>query len=276
MWSHGTPRGSDTSIFVTPMWSLPATEIEFVSKGYAGAADTIFDGHDRMVMPGMVNTHTHLGTATKSKGTWEELGSPLMYMSTLFEYMSLIRLPEDAVDDYCNYALAELLKSGCTTMVEMTTPYPEWIANVERSGIRAYLALHFSAPRATTRSTAIPCATSGTRPRVARQFEGALKLIGEIERRPDGRIRGRVYPARVESCTDDLMRDAAAAARERGVPLTTHCAQTVVEFREMMHRHGKTPRGIPITRATMLAHSTSSNVAGRRSAINSATGRLLR
>jgi len=38
-----------------------------------------------------------------------------------------------------------------------------------------------------------------------------------------------------------LLRDAAAAARERGLPLQIHAAQSVVEFHEIMRRHGKTP-----------------------------------
>jgi cytosine/adenosine deaminase-related metal-dependent hydrolase len=50
-------------------------------------------------------------------------------------------------------------------------------------------------------------------------------------------------PAQVDTCTAELMVDAADAAKELGVPCQTHAAQSVVEVREMFRRHGKTPIG---------------------------------
>jgi 5-methylthioadenosine/S-adenosylhomocysteine deaminase len=47
--------------------------------------------------------------------------------------------------------------------------------------------------------------------------------------------------AAVDTCTETLLRDSAAAARERRLPLQIHAAQSVVEFQEIMRRHGKTP-----------------------------------
>lgn len=214
--------------------------IDFVGKGYDGTAEEVIDGHERMVIPGLISLHTHATHITRGKGMNEEIDSKLMFNTTLFEINPLLALEPQYFTASFECAVSELLRSGCTTMVEMTNPYPEWIDNVERSGIRAYLAPHFSSSRYYTPNGHSMC-YEWDEAKGRRQFTEALKLIDEIENRPDGRIRGMVYPAQVDSCTEDLMRDAAAAARERGVPLTTHCAQSVVEFREMMHRHGKTP-----------------------------------
>ena len=36
-----------------------------------------------------------------------------------------------------------------------------------------------------------------------------------------------ISPAQIDTCTEDLLRDSVAAARERGLPFTVHCAQGV-------------------------------------------------
>ena len=214
--------------------------IEFVGSGYGGTADTVVDGRDRMVMPGMVNVHTHLSTATKTKGTWEELGSPLMYMSTLFEYMSLIQVQGDAVDDYCNYALAELLKSGCTTVIDMHGNYPSWFDNMVNSGIRAYVAPGFASAFYSTPDGH----TLGYNWKEEAGPEGlkkALDIVDAAEKHECDRLKGVVYPAQVDTCTPELLRDSAAAARERDMVLCTHAEQSCHEFREIALRHGMSP-----------------------------------
>jgi cytosine/adenosine deaminase-related metal-dependent hydrolase len=45
----------------------------------------------------------------------------------------------------------------------------------------------------------------------------------------------------IDTCTADLLRDSHDAAKERGLPLTVHVAQSVSEVREMIRRHGQTP-----------------------------------
>jgi cytosine/adenosine deaminase-related metal-dependent hydrolase len=57
-------------------------------------------------------------------------------------------------------------------------------------------------------------------------------------------IDGRGFatlPGFVDIPAHPLLRYSTAAARERRLPLQIHAAQSVVEFREIMRRHGKTP-----------------------------------
>ena len=74
-----------------------------------------------------------------------------------------------------------------------------------------------------------------------REFADALALIEEARAHPSGRLGGVVFPAQIETCTPALLRDANAAALERGLPITTHIAQSVTEVLEIMARHGVTP-----------------------------------
>jgi cytosine/adenosine deaminase-related metal-dependent hydrolase len=74
-----------------------------------------------------------------------------------------------------------------------------------------------------------------------RRFDEALRLVDDAARHPCGRLSGAVCPSQIDTCSEELLRDSAAAARERGLTLTTHCAQSIVEFNEMVARHGMTP-----------------------------------
>jgi cytosine/adenosine deaminase-related metal-dependent hydrolase len=69
----------------------------------------------------------------------------------------------------------------------------------------------------------------------------ALAHIDAAEAHPCGRLTGMVAPSQIDTCSAELIEDSVAAARERGVPLQIHAAQSVVEFHEITRRHGRTP-----------------------------------
>jgi cytosine/adenosine deaminase-related metal-dependent hydrolase len=54
-------------------------------------------------------------------------------------------------------------------------------------------------------------------------------------------VRAVLSPAQVDTCTADLLRDAKRVADAARRPYTVHTSQSVVEFNEMLSRHGKTP-----------------------------------
>ena len=59
--------------------------LSFVGRHYDGAADTTIDGTDLMVMPGLIDLHSHPSTEPFYRGVREEHGVPAMYMSGLYE-----------------------------------------------------------------------------------------------------------------------------------------------------------------------------------------------
>src|SRR5918992_995656 len=68
--------------------------IAFVGKGYTGPADTEVDGRDLLVMPGLVDIHSHPNSESSYRGIREEHGVPNMHMSVLYE-RSLAFSPTD-------------------------------------------------------------------------------------------------------------------------------------------------------------------------------------
>ena len=53
-------------------------------------------------------------------------------------------------------------------------------------------------------------------------LDRALRVIDRARQHPSGRLDGVLYPAQVDTCTEALMRDSAAVARERRLPLQIH------------------------------------------------------
>ena len=214
--------------------------IVFVGAGYDGEADVEIDGGGLMVMPGLVNIHSHPGDEPKSKGLFEETGSPLFHNTGLIEYMPLVRGDLETCNAGLEFALCELLKSGCTTVCDLSAAREGWLDILAASGIRAYAAPMFRSARWYTPNGHELCyewAEDGG----SRAFAEALAVIDAAEAHVCGRLKGMVSPSQIDTCTPELLKNSAAAARERGIPWTLHASQSVVEFREMVRRHGLTP-----------------------------------
>src|SRR6476620_7788363 len=74
---HGYLQGADVV--------FDGNALTFVGPGYRGAADETIDGRGLMVMPGLVDVHSHPQIEAAYRGIREEHGVPEMYMSGLFE-----------------------------------------------------------------------------------------------------------------------------------------------------------------------------------------------
>lgn len=212
-----------------------------VGTGYAGPADEEIDGRRRMVMPGLVNIHAHPGHEPAFRGVREEHGVRGHYMSGLFERSQAFPPADAALRAACTeLACCELLRSGVTTIVDIGVPWDGWADTFARSGLRAWLAPGFASARWTMRNDhdlGYEWDEAGGRER----FKRALALIDTLAAHPSGRLSGIVSPMQIDTCTESLLRDAQAAAAERGLPFTVHIAQGVSEVLEMIRREGMTP-----------------------------------
>lgn len=211
--------------------------IVYVGDAYAGDFVTEIDGSRHMVMPGLISIHGHSSTAAKSKGCWEELGSPRIYMSTLFEYQGLMGGRPDDNRVLCRYSAAELLRSGCTTVVDIHADYEGWADTLLDTGIRAYLAPMFASARYAC-SNGYSMEYKWDAAAGEKGLESAIGLIESLARDTSGRLSGMMSPAQVDTCTPELLAMSAQESDRLGVPRTIHASQSVHEFREIVNRHG--------------------------------------
>ena len=129
--------------------------ILYIGPAYDGNCAEEIDGRNLMVMPGLINVHTHPSNQPSFKGVREELGNPNFYQSGLYDGRTAFAA--DAKDRHWNarFAYWEMLRCGVTTVVDMSFPYPDWLEAAADSGLRVYVSplfesRHWSVPNSHT------------------------------------------------------------------------------------------------------------------------------
>jgi cytosine/adenosine deaminase-related metal-dependent hydrolase len=214
--------------------------IRFVGRGYDGVADVVVDGKGLMIMPGLVNIHSHPTSEPMNKGLLDEIGSPGLYNSSLYEFMPIFRSDAEAIPDCVRVALSELLLSGVTTLCDLSMAHPGWLDLLAEAGMRVCIAPMFKSARWFTKNGHV-VEYEWDEKAGEKAMAEAFSLIERAEQHPSGRLFGMACPAQIDTCTPELLRDSRAEAKARGISWQIHAAQSVVEFHEITRRHGLTP-----------------------------------
>lgn len=238
--SPGTPATESHGYLQNGDVVFSGDTITFIGSGYSGAVDEVIDGGDLMVMPGLIDIHSHPSTEPFFRGMREEHGLPSMYMSGLYERSFVFSPDEAGRQAGKEVAYCEMLLTGITTVADLSGNDPGWIDLAARSGLRVFLAPSFASSHWHLEND-WDLQYSWDEIAGRRGFDNALTLIDQAASHVSGRLSGIVSPSQIDTCTQDLLHDAYQAACERNVPFTTHCSQSVNEFHEMVKRHGKTP-----------------------------------
>ena len=215
--------------------------VSHIGPGYAGPADRVIDGGKLLVMPGLIDIHSHPEHEPLYRGIREEHGLPSMHMTGLYERSQALSAPDDeARQASAEFAYCELLRSGVTSLVDITAPWPGWVELFAQSGMRGFLAPGYASARWYMEDDhELHYRWDEERGRTA--FADSMSVIDAALGHNSGRLSGVVSPMQIDTCSAELLRDSHAAARERGLPFTLHVSQSVVEVREMIRRHGQTP-----------------------------------
>src|SRR5262245_31922985 len=202
------------------------------------------DARGKLVLPGLVNSHHHL-TQTLTRNVPRVQEAPLFrWLQELYEVWRGI--DADAVDAAVRVGLGELLLTGCTTTTDHLYLFPrgqERLIDVEIEAARA-LGIRFHPPRG---SMSRGKSQGGLPPDDVVQDEDAIladsrRLIAEHhDPKPRAMTRIALAPCSPFSVTDGLMRKTAELAREHGVRLHTHLAETRDEDRYCQDVYGCRP-----------------------------------
>ncbi len=218
---------------VGPTSSLPAT------------ADEILDFSGHMILPGLINTHHHFyQTLTRVV--------PAAQNANLFTWLKIHypiwgrMMPQDIYLS-TQTALAELALSGCTTASDHLYIFPngshldDEIQAAKEIGIR----LH-----ASRGSMSLGESQGGLPPDDVVEDEGFIlrdsqRLIEQYhDPKPGSMLQIVLAPCSPFSITNNLMRESAALAREYGVHLHTHLAETEDEESFCLEKFGARPVGL--------------------------------
>ncbi|GAA1379719.1 8-oxoguanine deaminase [Pseudonocardia kongjuensis] len=195
-----------------------------------------------LLTPGLVNTHHHLYQ-------WVTRG--LAVDATLFEWLTTLYpvwagIDEDAVHTGATGALATLALSGATTSTDHHYVFPRAGGDLLGAEIRAAarVGLRFHPTRG---SMNLGRSAGGLPPdEVVEDHDAVLTASAKAvadwhDPAPDAMVRIALAPCSPFSVTGELMRDSAGLARELGVRLHTHLAETADEEDFCRERFGCTP-----------------------------------
>jgi cytosine/adenosine deaminase-related metal-dependent hydrolase len=209
-----------------------------------GPADRRIDATGKLVLPGLVNTHHHL-PQTLTRNVPRVQQAPLFrWLAELYEVWRL--MDAGAVDAAVRVGLSELLLTGCTTTTDHLYLFPrgeERLIDLEVAAARE-LGIRFHPTRG---SMSRGRSEGGLPPDDVVQDEATIladsrRLIGEYhDPRPRAMTRLALAPCSPFSVTEDLMRRSAELAREHGVRLHTHLAETRDEERYCAEVYGCRP-----------------------------------
>ena len=95
--------------------------ILYVGKKYEGGVDRTIDASGKILSPGFINTHIHMAHSVLDRSFIEVGGSPEFGFDTLVDFlMPRGRVMDSSMCRVCTeYSLAEVLRSGATTCVEL-------------------------------------------------------------------------------------------------------------------------------------------------------------
>ncbi len=194
----------------------------------------VVDGARRIVMPGLVNVHNHTPLMI-TRGMIEDLGFAPMYTPGIPQGHWLT-----ADDAYALSSLGmyELLRAGCTTVVDFYR-YPQSCARAASElGVRAVIAgrVHDADPAALAEGRYDYKRSIGE----ASLAENA-ELIARWDGHDEGRIRCDWAPHAPDTCSDDLLREVGKLALAHGGNVHTHLSQLPLEVEAVRARSGRTP-----------------------------------
>jgi len=211
--------------------ALAIVDGRIVAVGAKAHVESLFeaakaiDARGGLIMPGLVNSHTHAAMAL-FRGLADDLPLKTWLENHIFP------AEKKWVDEEFVYwgtllAIAEMIRSGTTTFADGYFFEEQAARAVQQSGMRAFLGqgiLDFPTPDSPS-----PAET--------------LKRIEALVQTHSGSslIHPTLFPHSVYTCSPDLLRRCRDLADRYGVPLIIHLAETKSELDEVLRKYGKSP-----------------------------------
>lgn len=203
-------------------------------------ADRLIDAKDKVILPGLINTHHHL---------YQTLTRALAPNNGLFDWLKTLypiwaRMDGEAVYVSALVGMAELILSGCTTASDHLYLFPNGAKLDDEIRAAQDLGFRFHAARG---SMSLGESQGGLPPDSVVETEAAIlqDCVRVIEQyhnpNPFAMTRVVVAPCSPFSVTPDLMRESARLARAYGVTLHTHLAETKDEEQFCLEKFGYRP-----------------------------------
>ncbi|HEY8391376.1 MAG TPA: amidohydrolase [Capillibacterium sp.] len=206
----------------------------------ADGVTEVVEARTKLVMPGLVNTHTHAAMVL-----FRSLADDYPLYAWLKEkiWPREAKLTPEDVYAGARLAICEMLRSGTTTFADQYFFMDEVARAVEEGGIRA----------------ALSRGLLGSEAEVEKKLEEAVEETKRWKGKAEGRITAMLGPHAPYTLTPPALRQIVTAARHYQLPLHIHVAETRDELEEIGKNYGKRPvayladQGV-FSRPVLLAH----------------------
>ena len=216
------PEGVDDVIRETTLY-IEEDKITGIGDKPAGfTADKVIDGTDKLVIPGLVNCHTH-----SYMSFMRNVADDLSFMDWLFGTIDPIEQQMTDEDTYwgANLAIIEMMKSGTTCFNDMQMNIHQTTRAVKESGMRAVICRGLVG--------------SGS------DEAGQMRLRQAYEERDAAkdcdRLTFKLGPHAPYTCDDAFLKIVAAEAKKENMGIHVHLSESESEISQIQEKYGCTP-----------------------------------
>ena len=191
-----------------------------------GTYDQVKDMTGKLLLPGLVNGHTHTGMSLL-----RGLGSDLPLKEWLFDTVFPVedRLTEEDLRIGMELSLLEMIASGTTAFTDMYMGACFSASAVLASGMKANLC------------RPLQSFDPDEEPMTCRRMREMLALYDTWNGAGNGRIVVDFSVHAEYTCTERMVRAAAEEAQKRGAGMHIHLAETEAEQESCLEKYGLTP-----------------------------------
>ncbi len=240
--------GTQHRILKDGVVAISGDKILHVGKSYDGPVARTIDARGDLVIPGLINTHVHIGSQAGDRMVLDA-GRRDLFRSGFLNHWPAKGVGGPNLFTYedhevaIRYSIGSLLRFGSTTVVEMGGECgggPMALADIAaEAGLRLYVAPGFS-------SASHYYDQAGRLNRIwdekagLQGLEKAVRFSLDLDGRHDGLIRPILVPYEFYLSSPDLLRRTKAAAQKHDLPITIHTAEAVIEFHDTLRETGRT------------------------------------
>ncbi len=205
-------------------------------------ADSVIDARGMILIPGLINTHHHVyQTLTRNVPGTQDVDL-FAWLTALYPIWA--RLTPEAMRVATAIAMAELMRSGCTTASDHTYVWPNGARIDDQLEAAAEMGMRFHASRGSmsvgqSQGGLPPDACVEDEATILRDSQRAIDSYHDSSRYAMTRIV--LAPCSPFSVSQDLMRESLALARSYGVHSHTHLAETLAEERYCIEHFNMRP-----------------------------------
>ena len=216
------PQGAEDVIQETSIY-IEGDKIAAIGDAPEGfTEDKVIDGKDKLVIPGLINCHTH-----SYMSFMRNVADDLSFMDWLFGTIDPIEQQMTDEDTYwgANLAIIEMMKSGTTCFNDMQMNIHQTTRAVKESGMRAVICRGLVG--------------SGN------DEAGQMRLRQAYEERDAARdcdrLTFRLGPHAPYTCDDAFLKIVAQEAKKENMGIHVHLSESVSEIEQIQEKYGCTP-----------------------------------